>query len=213
MHPISTPTRLPRWGPRRWLRCSSLKYSRLFPMIPDILGRRALSAGRLAALGATTNFGDATLVKASRLHDATLGSSQRMVDDERFGVEFFDDRLHLANLQPRHHAVQDVLLRAAHAAVALVHRHASSKTASDPVANRRILIRHHGDGGELVDAMEDEVERSGRRHVREDGVERRIDTQYRHRNLEQHDVEREDDVADLLKVGDVILAFNVVLFS
>src|SRR5438093_7964164 len=28
MHPLSTPTRLPRWGPRRWLRCSSLKYSR-----------------------------------------------------------------------------------------------------------------------------------------------------------------------------------------
>src|SRR6266850_2576856 len=27
IHPRSTPTRLPRWGPR-WLRCSSLKYSR-----------------------------------------------------------------------------------------------------------------------------------------------------------------------------------------
>src|SRR6266852_8598950 len=28
MHPRSTPTPLPRWGPRGWLRCSSLKYSR-----------------------------------------------------------------------------------------------------------------------------------------------------------------------------------------
>src|SRR5947208_6602957 len=28
LHPVSTPTRLPRWGPRFWLRCSSLKYSR-----------------------------------------------------------------------------------------------------------------------------------------------------------------------------------------
>jgi len=28
MHPQATPTRLPRWGPRRRLRCSSLKYSR-----------------------------------------------------------------------------------------------------------------------------------------------------------------------------------------
>src|SRR5712691_2724739 len=28
MHPCPTPTRLPRWGPRRRLRCSSLKYSR-----------------------------------------------------------------------------------------------------------------------------------------------------------------------------------------
>src|SRR5205809_5807939 len=27
-HPSSTPTRLPRWGPRGWLRCSSLTYSR-----------------------------------------------------------------------------------------------------------------------------------------------------------------------------------------
>src|SRR6266581_3758360 len=28
LHPSSTPTRLPRWGPRVWLRCSSFKYSR-----------------------------------------------------------------------------------------------------------------------------------------------------------------------------------------
>ena len=28
MHPQATPTQLPRWGPRRRLRCSSLKYSR-----------------------------------------------------------------------------------------------------------------------------------------------------------------------------------------
>src|SRR5438874_11065098 len=28
MHPQATPTRLPRWGTRRRLRCSSLKYSR-----------------------------------------------------------------------------------------------------------------------------------------------------------------------------------------
>ena len=28
MHPGSTPTRVPRWGPRGWLRCFSLKYSR-----------------------------------------------------------------------------------------------------------------------------------------------------------------------------------------
>src|SRR6266853_233632 len=28
MHPQATPTRLPRWGPRRRRRCSSFKYSR-----------------------------------------------------------------------------------------------------------------------------------------------------------------------------------------
>jgi len=28
MHPLPTPTRLPRWGPRRGLRCSSFKYWR-----------------------------------------------------------------------------------------------------------------------------------------------------------------------------------------
>ena len=27
-HPFSTPTRVPRWGPRVWRRCSALKYSR-----------------------------------------------------------------------------------------------------------------------------------------------------------------------------------------
>src|SRR5258705_6137418 len=31
MHPSSTPTRLPRWGPRGWLRCSSVTYSRYAP--------------------------------------------------------------------------------------------------------------------------------------------------------------------------------------
>ena len=36
----------------RGLRCSSLTYSR----IPDVLGRRALPAGRLASLGATPDL-------------------------------------------------------------------------------------------------------------------------------------------------------------
>src|SRR5438093_4906047 len=65
MHPFSTPTRLPRWGPRRWLRCSSLKYSRYcHPTAQTTRGggpgsrssRLATGAGRLAGLGATPDF-------------------------------------------------------------------------------------------------------------------------------------------------------------
>src|SRR5438093_11088243 len=46
MHPRSTPTRLPRWGPLAG--CVAPPSN-----IPDILGRRALPSGRLAGLGAT----------------------------------------------------------------------------------------------------------------------------------------------------------------
>jgi len=52
MHPFSTPTRLPRWTPAP----AALLLAQIFPIIPDILGRRALPAGRLARLGATRDF-------------------------------------------------------------------------------------------------------------------------------------------------------------
>src|SRR5712691_4744796 len=49
MHPRSTPTRLPRWGPRP---------GGVAPRsnTPGILGRRAVPSGRLARLGATPDF-------------------------------------------------------------------------------------------------------------------------------------------------------------
>src|SRR5579862_649264 len=50
LHPSSTPTRLPRWGPRG-------RAALLLPhMLPGILGRRALPAGRIAVLGATMDL-------------------------------------------------------------------------------------------------------------------------------------------------------------
>src|SRR6266850_1054200 len=49
MHPRSTPTRLPRWGPRPG--CVAPRSN-----TPGILGRRALPSGRLARLGATPDF-------------------------------------------------------------------------------------------------------------------------------------------------------------
>src|SRR6266852_4311300 len=49
MHPRSTPTRLPRWDPGAG--CVAPPSN-----IPDILGRRALPARRLARLGATPDF-------------------------------------------------------------------------------------------------------------------------------------------------------------
>src|SRR5258708_37513334 len=52
MHPFSTPTRLPRWTPAP----AALLLAQIFPIIPDILGRRASPPGRLARLGATRDF-------------------------------------------------------------------------------------------------------------------------------------------------------------
>ena len=57
--------------------------------------------------------------------------------------------------------------------------------------------RHDRDGGVLVDAVEDEIERLRRRQVGEDRIERRLDAEHRHRGQEEHDVEAEDHVADL----------------
>src|SRR5579862_7594319 len=42
---------------------------------PGILGRHALPAERLAALGATTNFGDTTLAPEQRVRRARFGES------------------------------------------------------------------------------------------------------------------------------------------
>src|SRR5712664_299421 len=63
LHPSSTPTRLPRWGPRVWLRCSSLKYSRY-----SHSSRLAIRAHRRPRC--TTNFRDATL--ADRMSDGVI---------------------------------------------------------------------------------------------------------------------------------------------
>src|SRR5882762_3973946 len=59
MHPRSTPTRLPRWGPRP---------GGVAPRsnTPGILGRRALPSGRLARLGATPDFHHGLLSAVTR---------------------------------------------------------------------------------------------------------------------------------------------------
>src|SRR5262245_24922778 len=96
------------------------------------------------------------------LHDAAFGAAQRMKDDERLSIELPRDRLDLSDLEPRHDAVQNLALDAAHAAVPLVYRHPAPELAGDPIADRPMLARHDRNGRVLVDAVEHEVERLGR---------------------------------------------------
>ena len=72
MHPHATPTRLPRWGPRRQRRCSSFKYSRYCPppRTPRAAGTPVLSRSRLARGAPRSSRCDARLSPRAvrRLH-------------------------------------------------------------------------------------------------------------------------------------------------
>src|SRR3989442_5302875 len=74
MHPRSTPTRLPRWGPRAG--CVAPRSNTPGIATPPrktraagapVLGRRALPPGRLAGLGATPDFRHGLLAIIERL--------------------------------------------------------------------------------------------------------------------------------------------------
>ena len=89
------------------------------------------------------------------------------------------------------------LLGAAHAAVALVDRHATLEFGHDPFADDVAVGGDDGDRGVLLEAVDDEVQRPRGREVGQDRVKARLDAEHRHRHDEQDDVEDENDFADL----------------
>jgi hypothetical protein len=62
---------------------TALLLPQIFPIIPDILGRRALSAGRLAALGATPEFHHGLLGQAPLSAWNWLSASNSLIDRNR----------------------------------------------------------------------------------------------------------------------------------
>ena len=75
----------------------------------------------------------------------------------------------------------------------------------DGLADLSAPARHNRHRGVFLDAVNDEVERSRSRQVREDGIQRRLDTEHRHRNDKQDDVESEDrsKLAELIGIVSV----------
>jgi hypothetical protein len=75
---------------------TALLLPQIFPIIPDILGRRALSAGRLGALGATPDFHHGlqgeTVVLGNQVRDAERAFARSMADrDHAAFVSFLSD--------------------------------------------------------------------------------------------------------------------------
>src|SRR4029078_7154652 len=58
-----------------------------------------------------------------------------------------------------------------------------------------------GDGGELLQAVEDEIERLRGGEVGEDGVERRLDAEEEGGGQKDDDIERENDIGDAQDVA------------
>src|SRR6478736_1363319 len=99
------------------------------------------------------------------MDDAALGPGERVRDDERAGVLGVDDRFHLADLEARDDAVEDLLLGARQPAVSLEDGDAALQLAGDPLADRRAPRGDDRDRRELLEAVDDEVERARRGDV------------------------------------------------
>ena len=130
-------------------------------------------------------------------HGAPLNICQGLQDHEGAGIGLADDRIHPPDFQPCDDTIKNVAFVAGEAAAGPVDGDASSQLTGDPTADELVVIRHDRDRGVLLDAVDDEVEGAGRRHVGEDRVQRRLHAEQRHRDHEQGDVEHQDEVANL----------------
>src|SRR2546428_13054316 len=99
------------------------------------------------------------LVKPSGLHHAAFSTGERVKDDERSGVDVSDDRSHFPDLEPRHDAVEDVLLRTAHPTVPFIYGDAAAEVPRHALADGGIQIGNDRDGRVLVDPVEPAIAR------------------------------------------------------
>ncbi len=130
-------------------------------------------------------------------HRPALDVSERVDDDECALVDFANDGADAADLEAGDHAVEDLALVAAVSAAGAIDGDAAAELSGDPAADEIALVGHDRDRHVLLDAMDDEVERARRGHVREDEGPDHVAAEHRHRDEKQDDVEAEDDVADL----------------
>src|SRR3954470_24269393 len=94
------------------------------------------------------------------VHDTAADVGERMLDDERGRIEAIDDAHDAADLQPGHDAVDHLAILAALAAAGLVDGDAAAEIAEQRALDRGARVRHDGDRGELLDAVQDELERA-----------------------------------------------------
>ncbi len=89
-----------------------------------------------------------------------------MCHNKRRFVYIFGDSLDAPDFQPRHDAVQNVLIRITQTATPLVYGHAAIQVADDSPPNFLALAGDDDDGGILLNAMNQKVNRLGCREVR-----------------------------------------------
>src|SRR5438105_1489605 len=106
MHPASIPARVPRWGPRNWRRCSSLKYSRYSrsSRLASRARRRSrcnnavapqTASMRVLALDTTTPIASVAIVEddrvlADRISDPSRSHAERLPGDILLALESCD---------------------------------------------------------------------------------------------------------------------------
>src|SRR5215831_16759225 len=110
----------------------------------------------------TCNSVSGSRMQTRSLDYPTFGIGERVHHHEGLRVKCPHEGLHAPDLQARHHAVQDVLLRSTHAAVAPVDRHPAAQCPRDALANHSTLVRYNRHRCILFQAIDHEIEGSGK---------------------------------------------------
>src|SRR4030095_16117210 len=118
-----------------------------------------------------------SLMQWRPLRDTAVDIDERMRHDERIWIDSMRNRLHLADLEPRDDAVQNVLFGVAQSAVPVVDRHAPLERSGDFVPYRIAFARHDRHRRIFLEAVNDEIQRSRIRQVRQDRVQGRLDAE------------------------------------
>jgi len=99
------------------------------------------------------------LVACRLLENPALDLGQGMYGDEGRVVEFLGDVQHLADLEPRHDAQQNLLVHAAHPSAPLIDCDAAPQSTGDRLPDGRAALGDDGDGGILLEAVKQKVQR------------------------------------------------------
>src|SRR5262249_1379353 len=130
---------------------------------------------------------------------------QRMCGNECCWINFLDLSDNSSNLQPRDDAIKNFLFFLGQtltpdAARTLENGDSAPQIVDDRVLNFRVLGSNDRNSRVLLDAMEQEVNCSRRRCVRQNRVQSRLHTQEKGRRQKDSDVEDQNNVTNLKQV-------------
>src|SRR5215813_1256373 len=165
----------------------------LLPLCPYLFALCPLPSALSAQLFALTALPFAfLLVQRELLQHPAFGISQRLNHNECICINVTCCSLDPANLQPRHHTEQYVLLHIGHTPAAFVHGDATLKAAHNGPADLFVTFRDDGDSGKLFNSVNQEVDGFRRCKIGEHRIKRRLDPQKecgctKDKNIQQQD--------------------------